>query len=117
MPTIPFTISDEHGHVISGLLFLEEQFVVFDLEVKKWGLFQETPEKVKAEFGLIESIRLDRGFFKDHVYLVPKRSDLLKAVPGSHKGEIKLNIAKRYREQAQELVQEVRSRQRNRAGK
>lgn len=112
MPVIPFTISHDHGHEISGLLSLEEEFVVFDVRVKKWGLFDEPPEKVKAEFGLIDTIRLDRGIFKDHIFIIPKRSDLLKAVPGTHRGELKLKVAKRYWEQAQKLVEEVVERKR-----
>ncbi len=116
MAVVPFTISDDHGHDISGLLSLEEEFIVFDVQVKKWGIFDEPPEKVKAEFGLIDTIRLDRGIFKDHIFIVPKRPDLLKAVPGTHKGELKLKVAKRYWEQAQELVMEVISRKQRRTG-
>jgi len=110
MPTIPFKISDDHGHEITGLLSLEEEYLVFDLQVKKWSLFKAPPEKVKAEFAVIDSIRLERGFFQDHLFIVPKRIDLLNAVPGTHKGELKLNVSKRYREQAEELAAEVRAR-------
>jgi len=104
MARIPFTISDSHGHVVSGLLFLEDPYVVFEVRVQKWGLFKQPVEEVKAEFGVIDSLRFEPGLFKDSLYLVPKRSDLLTAIPGDHEGELRLRVAKRYRAEAQQFV-------------
>lgn len=112
MPRIPFTIDDDHGHEISGLTFLDDAFVVFEIQVKKWGLYKEPPETVKAEVGVIDSIRFEVGFFKDKVFVVPRKSELLQAIPGDHKGEIKLKVAKRYRAEAQQFVADVLLRKR-----
>ena len=111
MARLPFEITSHQGHLITGLLFLEEAFLVFEIRVVKWGIQKQPTETVKVEFGALDHVRFDRGFFKDHIYVVPKRSALLEAIPGSHKGEIQLHIAKRYREQALALVAEVRARQ------
>lgn len=114
MANIPFEISDSHSDEISGLLLLEEEFVVFEIRVRKWGLYKEPPELVKVEFGVIDNMRFERGFFKDSIFVVPKRSELLDAIPGDHKGELRLKVAKRYREEAQQFVAEVLRRKRKR---
>ena len=108
MPTIPFEVQEQGGRAIAGLLFVEEGFLVFDLQEGKCGIFRRrAPEKVKAELGLIDHIHLSPGLLTDSLYIVPRRSDLLKAIPGTHKGELRLRVAKRHREQAQTLVAEV----------
>jgi hypothetical protein len=107
MASIPFSIDDSRGHTIGGLLFLEAEFVVFEIQVQKWGLYKEPVETVKAELGVIDSIRFEQGFFKDRLYLVPKRAELLAALPGDHTSEIKLKVNKRYRAEAQQFVLDV----------
>lgn len=89
------------------MLFLEDPFVVFEVQVKKLGLIKKPVETVKAEVGLIDSIRLVEGLFSDKLYIVPKRSDLLTAVPGRNRGELRLKVAKRYRDDAEDFVAEV----------
>ena len=112
MATVPFQISDSRGHKVTGLLYLEEEYLVFEIQARKWGLFKSPPEKVKAEFGVIDHITLERGLFGDSIFIVPRRSDLLNAIPGDHKGELKLKVAKRYRELSQSIVSDVTLRKR-----
>ena len=117
MASLPFKISDSRGHEVSGLLYLEDEFLVFEVQVRKWGLYEEPREKVKVEYGALDQVRFKPGFFKDHVYVVPKRTALLEAIPGSHEGEIDLLVAKRYRDQALQFVSDVLHRkQRQQAG-
>lgn len=116
MASIPFEIYDNRGHKVSGLVYLEEAFVVFEVQVKKWGLYNEPSEKVKAELGVITAIRFEPGIFGDRIYVVPKRMELLEAIPGDHKGELKLKIAKRHRDEAQRFVAEVLLKKRSAQG-
>ena len=112
MTRIPFEIDSNHGHEITGLVFLEDEFLVFEVQVRKWSLYKEPQEKVKAELAVIEHIRFDTGFFSDKIFVVPKRSALLEAIPGDHKGELKLKVSKRYREAAMQFVTDVLGRKR-----
>lgn len=104
MTRIPFQIDDQHGHRISGLVFLEDEFVVFEIRVKKWGLYEKPTETVKAERSVISHMHFEHGFFNDRLFMVPKRSELLEAIPGNHKGELKLKVAKRYRNEVKRFV-------------
>lgn len=113
MERIPFEIHDSRGHKVGGLLFLEDEFLVFDLQVRRWGLVKQPPETVKAELKVIERITFEQGFFGDRILVVPRRIELLDAIPGDHKGEVHLKIAKRYRSDAQDFVSEVLRRKRS----
>ena len=107
MTRIPFKIDSNHGHEISGLLFIEDEFLVFEVQMRRWSLYKEPKETVKAELAVIEHIRFAAGFFSDKIFIVPKRSALLEAIPGDHDGELKLNVAKRYRDAAADFVTTV----------
>ena len=61
---------------------------------------------------VIEHIRFDTGFFSDKIFVVPKRAALLEAIPGDHKGELKLKVSKRYRDAAMQFVTDVLGRKR-----
>jgi hypothetical protein len=95
---------------VSGLLFLEEEFVVLEIQVVNFGLIKKQPEKVKAEYALVDSIRFEPGLFSDRIIIVPKKVEVLDAVPGSYKGEIVLKIEKRYRDDARRVVTETERR-------
>lgn len=107
MDSIPFEISDDHGHKITGLMLLEEEYLVFEIQVLEWSISRLPTQIVKAELAVVNHIWFKQGIFKDRIFVVPKRSELLEAIPGTHKGEIRLKVAKRYREQAQQFVAEV----------
>lgn len=111
MASIPFDIPelDDGFSEATGLLFLEEEFLVFDLVVKKFGLFEQPRETVKAEFAVIDHIRLERGIFKDKICIVPKRLELLRAIPGKHKAELRLKVSKAYRDDVLDLIDTVRA--------
>ena len=110
MASIPFEIQMKAGSSLSGLLFIEDEFLVFDLPARKKGIFRRKPaEKIKVELALVDHLHVVPGIFWDHLYVVPRRSDLLRAIPGDHKGEIKMKIAKRHREQAEKMVSDALS--------
>lgn len=106
--SIPFSLSDSHGHETTGLVYLEGEFLVFAFQTKKWGLFDSSPEKVMAELGVIQQIRFGRGLFSDNIFIIPKNFELTNALPGDHKGEVRIKVPRRYRQEAQEFVDEVR---------
>ena len=61
-----------------------------------------------AELGVIQQIRFGRGLFSDTIYIVPKNLELSNALPGDHKGEVRIKVARRYRHEAESFVDEVR---------
>lgn len=113
MTRIPFEISHELADEITGLLYLEDGYLVFEIQVVAWGISKRPVEIVKAELGLIEHVRHQPGILKDSIFIVPKRAQLLEAIPGSHKGELRLKVKKSYRTEAEAFVRALRSKKAN----
>lgn len=108
MTRVPFEIPEIHGGLseASGVLYREDEFLVFEYQVKTLG-FKQPSRIIKVEVPVVVSMRLVPGFFSDRLCIVPKTFALLDALPGPHKGEIKLKVAKRYRADAEALAEEV----------
>jgi hypothetical protein len=118
MSRIPFQIPEVHGGLseADGIVYLEDEFLVFDVRVSTLGgLIDQRSEKIKAEVTVIEEARLERGFFSDRLCFVPRKLELLSAVPGTHKGELKLKVSKSHRDQIEHLIDTLYARKRSAA--
>ena len=110
--SVPFQLADtsmglkEH----SGLLYLDDEFLVFEVQSGISGGSKSDQQIVKIEPNALVSLRLEHGMVKDTLYVQPKKKTLLSVMPGCYKDALKLSIAKRYREAAQDLVQRVEQR-------
>ena len=89
------------------MVYLEDGFLVLDLENALLGEFDKDRQTIKIDPGAIASIYLKRQIYKDQLRIQPKNNDLLEAVPGKHKDELKLKIRNRYRAEAEQLIQDV----------
>jgi hypothetical protein len=107
--SIPFQLADtgmglrEH----SGLLYLDDEFLVFEVQSGITGGRKDDQQVIKIEPSALVSMRLEQGLVKDTLYVQPKKETLLSVMPGNYKDTLKLSIAKRYREAAENLVQRV----------
>ncbi len=114
MSSIPFQLPDIHGGFteIKGLLYLDEEFLVFEIETALMGEFNKEQQIIKVEPAALAEIRLDRGVFRDRLCIRPKKRELLQVIPGKHLGELQLKLWSKYRGQAEQLVEQVRARDR-----
>ena len=112
MSTIPFSLPDINLGLteINGKIYLDEEFVVIDVETSLLGEFSQDQQIVKIEPNAIDEIRLDRGMIKDKLCIRPKKRELLKVMPGTHTAELAMSIWRKYRDRAEQLVADVEAR-------
>ena len=112
MLSIPFEIPEVHAGFseVKGVVRLEDEFLVFQIQTVTLGMFKGDPETIKIEVGAIYDIRHERGLFRDKLYIRPKKLQLLEAMPGKHGVEVQLKIRRKYRSSALILADAVRRR-------
>ena len=96
---IPFELPDfEDGlDEAKGLIYLEDEFLVINLDIGFLGLTTDRRELIKAESGIIKSMRYIHKFTGDWLIIETNNTQLLQAVPGDHVSEIKLQTQKKHR--------------------
>jgi len=114
MTSIPFQLPDINLGLteISGMVYLEEEFLVFEVETALLGEFGEEEQVIKVEPSALETIRLEHGVFRDRLCIRPKKREFLRVMPGTYKEELKLKVWRKYRAAVEQLVDEIRRRQR-----
>ncbi|MEM8557474.1 MAG: hypothetical protein AAF809_04580 [Bacteroidota bacterium] len=82
---------------------------VLELELQTaWlGMFKRPTQVAAWPLSDIAEVRFKRGVFKDRLWLRPARLDLLDALPGRHKGRVKLKIKKVYRDEVYDLLDDL----------
>ncbi len=112
--SIPFRLPDTNLGITEnkGRLYLDEEFLVFEVSSSLSGLTNKKQQTVKIEPGALEEIRLDRGLFKDRLLIRPKNRELFRVMPGMYqdKDTLTMTIWKKYRADAEHLVDEVQRR-------
>ncbi len=104
---IPFEYDVDDLNEAAGFLYLEDDFLVFELQVLALGLVKRESEIIKAERSVIEDIEVRKGLIKDRLVVSSHSIKLLKAIPGRHATEIVLKIKKKHRREAEEFVDRV----------
>ena len=112
MSRIPFQLPDVGLREIRGKIFLDEEFLVFEVEDALMGEFDKEFQVIKVEPKALEEITLNRGFFRDQLLIRPKQHDLWRAMPGKYGTELMLKIWRKYRGPVEALVEEVKRRKR-----
>lgn len=112
--SIPFQLPDTNLGLTEnkGRIYLDEEFLVFEVSSGFSGLTNKKQQKIKIEPSALEAIRLDRGLFKDKLVLRPKSRALFRVMPGMYKDkeELTMSIWTKYRAAAERLVDAVRRR-------
>ena len=114
MISIPFEIDDWNAGITEaeGIVRIEDDFLVFQVQIVTLGLFKQDPEIVKIELTALNEIRLERRLIKDRIYIQPKKLELLEVMPGKHGIELMLKVKRKHRTKALLLVDAVRRRKR-----
>jgi len=107
--SIPFEISEVHAGFseVKGLLLVEDEFLVFNVQTITMGMFKQDPETIKIELAALSDIRLEKRVFRDRLYIRPKTNSLLEAVPGKHLGEIMVKVWRKHRSLTMTLIDDV----------
>ena len=105
---IPFKLADDGLYEIEGLVYLDDDFLVLDIERKLLGLGEGERTVVKIAPTALDEVRLDTGIVRDKLCLIPKRLDLLDAVPGKNPRAVELKIGRKHRPWVEDLIDEVR---------
>lgn len=107
--SIPFTLGStdlgltEHA----GLIYLEDEFLVFEIQSGISGGRKSDRQVIKIETKALRTIEISQGMRTDKLSVYPKKSALLDAVPGDHREKVVLNVPKRYRDQLEKLTGKV----------
>lgn len=110
MTSIPFTLPDMGLTEVKGLILLDDEFLVFELETALMGEFNKDTHTVKIEPAALQAVYLDHGLVRDQLCIRPKKRDLLDAMPGKYAGELRLKVWRKYRRDAEALVAAVQAR-------
>jgi hypothetical protein len=105
---IPFTLPDDGFDEIEGLVYLDDGHLVLDLQSKFLGLGKGDRRVIKVAPTALHDVALDTGLVRDKLRLLPRRLDLLEAVPGKHPREVALRIYRKHRPWTEDLVDELR---------
>lgn len=108
--TMPFKLSASGLGLLEhrGKMYLDDEFLVFELKSLLAGVENKKQQVVKIEPHALASVRLDEGGVSDAICIIPKKADLLTAVPGNHEKELRLEISKQHRVQGEDLVASLR---------
>ena len=112
MHPIPFQLPDLNSGFteVKGVLYLDDEFLVFRVETALLGEFDKEHQVIKIEPRALDEIRLEPGIFRDRLCVRPKKRELLTAMPGTYETELVLKIWNRHRARAEHLVADVRRR-------
>lgn len=112
MSPLPFTLPDiDMGFTeVKGVAYLDEEFLTLEVEAALFGEISKEDRIVKIEPTALRSIRLETGFFKDKIHVIPKTRELLDTIPGKHLGELCLKIWRKHRMNSRDFVFEVNHR-------
>ena len=105
--SIPFTIPSTNMGFTEheGLLYLEDEFLVFDLQSGFPGGQKDDRHLIKIETSAVKDMQLKPGAGSDRLFIWPKKEALLEAMPGNHQGgKIKLTVKRKHREALEKML-------------
>lgn len=107
--SVPFQLPDTNMGFTenSGLMYLEDEFLVFDINSGLQGITQNDSQIVKIEVQALAAVRRVHGTMKDTLFIKPKKSQLLQVMPGEHETEVKLKVPKEHREALDQLIEQI----------
>jgi hypothetical protein len=108
--SIPFEISEVHAGFseVKGVIHMEDEFVVFNIQTITMGMYKRSPETIKIELAALSDIRLEKRVFRDRLYIRPKTNKLLEVIPGKHIGEIMVKVWRKNRPATMSLIDDVK---------
>ncbi|HLT46439.1 MAG TPA: hypothetical protein VK002_04355 [Rubricoccaceae bacterium] len=99
MLSVPFEIGEVHGGFSEahGVAYVEDEYLVLEVQTAFLGMFKKDPRTYWIDLTDLESVRYKRGLRKDRLTLRASTLDVLDAVPGVQKGELRLLVRRKDR--------------------
>jgi hypothetical protein len=107
MDRVPFSLPDVGLREVKGFAYLDDEFLIIEVESAVFGLTDRERQTVKVAPSALESVRFTRGLFRDRLRIKPEKVDLLKTIPGDHPSEIALRIPRKYRDLTERIADEM----------
>ena len=106
MLSIPFATDDVHGGFSEGrgTVRVDGDDVVLEVQVKVFGMFEQTPRTFRFHLTDLESVEHSRGVFRDVVTLRTQPMNLATQVPGAADGRLRLKVKRRHRADVDALL-------------
>ena len=97
--SVPFSISDNHSGLsaLCGVVCLEGEEVVIEMEVKLLSLFKRPPRSFRFDVTDLEEVRHRRRFWGDTVTIRTRPLERVTEIPGAHDGALCLKVKRRDR--------------------
>jgi hypothetical protein len=94
MPGVPFDIErSSHGVARSkGVLRVEAEHLVFDVQTTVLGFFHRTPKTVRLDLTDLDEVHYNKGLLRDRLTIRTRPLDRITKLPGAADGELRLRI-------------------------
>ncbi|WP_420454923.1 hypothetical protein [Rubrivirga sp.] len=94
MLSVPFSISDSHSGLseMSGVVCLEGDDVVVEIQIKFIGLFKRPSQTFRFDMTDLEEVRHTRRFWGDTLTLRTWPMERVADIPGSSDGALALKV-------------------------
>ena len=104
--SVPFRVREVHGgwSEAGGLIYVEGDDVVIEVQVKLLSLFQRDPEVHRFELVDLDEVRCKRGLRNDRLMLRTRPMDVLAGIPGAAEGELCLVVKRKCRADLDRLL-------------
>ena len=106
MLSVPFATGDIHGGFSEGrgAIRVDDDEVVIEVQVKLFGMFEQSAKTFRFELTDLEEVSHKRGLFRDTVTLRTRPMGLIGKVPGATEGALSLKMKRRHRRDVDALL-------------
>ncbi len=109
MHRVPFTLPEVGLREIKGFVYLNDGYLVLRIQETLLGIADSGEDVFKIEPAALRGLRVKHGWFRDKLVVAPKAMELLEAVPGEHVTSVDLRVARKYRNELEDLVDAFRA--------
>ncbi len=109
MNPVPFDLPDVGLREISGMLYVEMPYLVFEVTDGLLGEFDKDKQVIKIELNALDEVSLKLGVVRDKIIIRPKKSDLLEVIPGNYNDELVLKVWKTNRSETEAVFAAIQS--------
>lgn len=110
MDRLPFSLPDVGIREVKGFVHLDDEFLSIEVWTAIPGLAPDDTTVINVAPTALTEIRLKPGLIRDRLRLIPEKVELLRTMPGTHRTEVALRIARTHRDAARRLADEMQRR-------
>lgn len=112
MFSIPFSLPDAYGGMADadGILGFDGNTLRLEFQVKDaiFGIVKSGVKEIELDVSEVASIQFKRKVFRGQILLRSHSVNAVSEIPGQKGGELKITVKKRYCDDAEELISNLR---------